>query len=63
LSYAGLASLPSKDGKCTPSSEPSKFNVKQLEASAKHFYNLENMKQTQHFGDLFFDVVEYVFEN
>ena len=62
LCYAGLASLP-KDGKFAASPEPNKFNVKQLEASAKHFYNLENMKQTQRFGDLFFEVVEYVFEN
>lgn len=43
LSYAGLAALP-KDGKFVASQEQSIFNVKQLEASAKHFYNLENMK-------------------
>ena len=60
LNYAGLASLP-KDGKFV--SSPTQFNVKQIEASAKHFYNLENMKQVDHFADFFFEVVEFVFEN
>jgi len=61
LVYCGLAYLPN-NGKFTPSAEPNRLNVKQLEASAKHFYSLENLKQTQRFGDQFFQVVENVFE-
>lgn len=37
------------------------LNVKQIEASAKHFYNTENAKQCEHFADLFFTQVEQVF--
>ncbi len=33
-----------------------------MEASAKHFYNLENLAQTKKFADLFFRTVEHVFE-
>jgi len=35
--------------------------VKQLEASAKHFYNLANIAQTEKFCDAFFRDVEEVF--
>jgi hypothetical protein len=37
------------------------FNVKQLEASAKHFYNIENLDQTAKYADAFFRDVEKVF--
>jgi hypothetical protein len=37
--------------------------VKQIEASAKHFYNLEDIEQVGYFAYLFFEVVEFVFEN
>ena len=61
LTYCGLAYIPD-NGKFTPNPDPNKFNVKQLEASAKHFYNLDNLRQTERFGDLFFQVIEHVFE-
>ena len=38
------------------------FNVKELEASSKNFYNFENLAQSQRFADYFFNTVEYVFE-
>lgn len=62
LSYTGLASLP-KDGKFERSNMPLLYNVKQIEASSKHFYNMENLKQTERFADYFFETVEYVFKN
>ena len=38
------------------------FNVKELEASAKYFYNLEQLSQANKFANYFFKTVEYVFE-
>ena len=37
------------------------LNVKQIEASAKHFYNTENMAQCNNYADKFFAQVEQVF--
>ncbi len=41
LKYTGLAKLEQENGKFLPSNE-ALFNVKELEASSKHFYNQEN---------------------
>lgn len=41
LKYTGLGKLEQDNGKFLPSNE-ALFNVKELEASSKHFYNQEN---------------------
>jgi hypothetical protein len=38
------------------------LNVKKLEASAKHFYNVENIELTATFADLFFKDIQDVFK-
>ena len=38
------------------------LNVKELEASARYFYNVEQISQAEKYADYFFKTVEYVFE-
>ena len=64
--YGVHASLPQDENKLKHFEEfikyPSVLNVKQLEASAKFFYNFNNREQCEIFADKFFENVESVFK-